>query len=841
MAKNIVLLYGKRACSHLPKMLSNWSFFFNSDAWQSCCFVLVTDEPDFAARVPSSAAAHVQNHIVSLPCDGLAKAAGAVRNFAKETIKGNNPVMLYVICSDSGEGTLDGAALSTFMNNLCTLYLNNIHPVIFNLLTTDTDASAHQKKFLSSLCENEMHKKTAFYLLSDTDEKDNPVDAATQWAALDNELGRSIKHGTNIIPGSVYSLGYVALNPDQKELASVQQRALLEQIFIPHLDGAKSVHPGISIWQLISGNSLEIPDGESQNDRVIEKWIRWMIGDSIVMPDEVKRKNNRILGAIYSGQLDLQRYSRHILQFYRMNTSSDKFEERAEAYFSKSYASMLSSPDSLFLAQQALDMLNILQQKLNFFANAELSEFVVPAMESKRFLEPEASYRDRCCEAIENKAKEYCYNEAIQKMAAIMCQKLERFKAFCNGRKNFTLPFDNKVISHGEYVKLQRKYQKYSNEIQTQLSINAAKLDFKLRQSEYTLFTPEGAIETENWHKMLDELLEEFKKIRDDSRTYLQVVSDENNSVQLFTDFLNHYLGDTARMLFYNGGDAAIETLYFVDDDLQDHSWTLGHRDEAFVVDNDNVERVDRYTILVESIHHKTILDLLNINDQLFPYFRDTGDSEDMFLSMKNESGGLVLKPLDLSTAAEDNDNEPPEVVQSSTETANKNQYDMGLTLLRDKESNRCAVCWQWPPHTTGMTLIILQNGRTVQGPYPVTAPSQRYVVDSLPYGEIRIVMQGHSTDGKNYWDENYVAGMQDRLAFRIENADHCKVRVMLRGRTTYLNEVFLKNTAPDGSNTYYPIATQETGIYENLLLQGNTQLVVDPRLKHPRVRVIQY
>ena len=831
MAKNIVLLYGKQACDHFNKMLSNWSLLFTNADWQSCCFALVTDDDNAAAAIPLEAAPHVQGRIVTLPTNQLSVAARSVFDFVRTAVTGTTPVMLYAICSNSGVGKLNGAALSSFTDELGRLYLGGLRPVFFHLLTSEFDARINQSDFLSALCENDLYRKASFYLLSDTDDGENYVDLSAQWAALVNELGKSIKHPSAVMAGSVYSLGYAALNPDKMELTSIQERAILEQIILSKLDVCSKEDPSLMIWRLLCDGKYEYPASEADNDPTIFKWIRDMIGNSLVLPDEEKRKNNRILGAVYEGSLDPQRYSRHILRFFSMNMAVDKLEEKAEAYFSDRHERMLTSLASLYLNHKAVETLNRLQKKLNYIAEVKLSEFVPPAMEKKKLFEREADYRGRYCELVESKAKEYCYNEAIQKMARIMCQKLERFKAFCVGRTDRTLPFGDGVISHGQYVTLQGKYPIYCEKIHTEITVNESKFNRWLQEMNLSLFRGDGSIAHEGWQQILAGLLEVLKNLLADTRTYLQVVSDEKPTDPLFSEFLNRYLGDTDRMLFFNGGDINEETHYLIDDDLERHVWTHGHTDQVIIVDNDNVERVDRYMLTGQ-----TILDLLQINDETFPYFRNDPVASDGDAPDRVESPILRIVNVDAGIGVGTKEPENP-VLEAPV--AATNRFSMHLELQRDKRTTKCAVHWQWPPHTSKLMLYIWQEGHAVYGPHPITAPTDRHLLPDLPYGEIRIEVVADSTDGKHYREELLTPGKLDLLVFHLENTDYRKTKIALQGSKAFINEVFIKNTAPNGNVTIYPVALNETGLYENLILQGNTQMLVDPRLKCPNVRVI--
>ena len=832
MAKNIVLLYGKQACDHFNRMLSNWSLLFTNADWQSCCFVLVTDDENAAATIPLEAAPHVQNRIVALPTGKLSVAARDVYNFVLKAVKGTTPVMLYAICSNSGAEELNGAALSSFTDKLGQLYQNGLRPVFFNLLTSEFDARINQSAFLSALCGNDLHKKASFYLLSDTDAGENHADFSAQWAALVNELGKGIQHPSAILSGSVYSLGYAALNPDKMELNSIQERAILEQIILSRLEQHRKENPSGIIWNLLSGGRYEYPASDSDNDIIIQNWVKDMIGNSLVVPDEEKRRNNRCLGAVYDGPLDPQRYCRHILQFYRMNAVTDKLEEKADAYFSDRYERMLTDMVSLYLNHHALETLIRLQKKLNYLAEVKLGEFVPPVMEKRKLLDNETRYRDRYCEAIEMQAEKYCYNEAIRKMARIMCQKLERFKDFCQGRTDLILPFGDSVITHGQYVTLQEKYPNYSEKIRTEITATDYKFDRWLKTMDLPLFKGNGSIVPESWRQMLAGLLEELKKGLEDTRTYLRIVSEEYPTEARFSEFLNRYLGDTARMLFYNGGDNNEETHYFVDDDLRNHIWTKGQ--DVIIVDNDNVERVDRYALTLAT--GQTMLDLLKINDESFPYFLDT--PPDANEDQEGSAGGSGLKILNVNDGAADTTDDATDPDPGTTDAEEK-VFSMRLELERDPTSTLCAVRWQWPPHTNKLMLYVWQEGKVVYGPHPIEAPKYRHVFADLPYGEVRIAVAADSTDGKHYREELLTPGKLDSLIYFLQHKDHQKVNLVLQGSKVFVNEVFVRNTAPDGSITNYPVAANETGVYENLILQGYTQMMVDPRLKCPNVRVI--
>lgn len=834
MAKNIVLLYGQQACDHFDKLLSNLNLLFGPRDWQHCCFVLVTNNANIAASVPYGVAPFVQNRIVTLPTANLANASNAVFDFVQQAVTGGSPVMLYCICTDSGSGNLDGTALNTFVNGLAVHYIGDLNPVFFSLITSNVNAQQSQHTFHSELSDNGLDQKASFYLLSDTAVDNDRVDLAAQWSALDNELGRNLLR-MDTMPGKVYSLGYVALNPDRRELTSIQERTLLDQIIQPYMDQRRNDDPAATIWRLLSNNHPNFPTrGDATSKTIIINWIESVIGNSFALPNEEKCKNNRVLGAVYEGELDPQRFSRHILRFYQMNISTEQFEEKAEAYFKEKYDRMLSDLASLYLDNRAKLMVDWLCEALNAIAKAPLAEFVPPAADAKTIFERESHYRDRYCENIEKKAKEYCYRETIRKMAAIMCQKLERFQDFCSNRPTVLLPFEDRVISPIQYGLLQTKYQNYCAEVLNFVIAHQGEFHNALLGLRTPMFRADGSIETESWHYVIDVLLDKLTERLNDSRTYLQVVSAQHATVPAFTTFLNTFLGATSRMLVYNAGNIIEETRYFIDDDLQNHPWSKGQAAATILIlDNDNVERVDRYTL-----NCQTISALLTINNATFPYFW-------AHKNQINDNGavgqGMILQPVNIDIPGQNKvDSEQAAAQQNATQNAtNNNHYDMGISLLRHSANNQCAVDWRWPPRTTNLILTIWQNGQSVVGPIPVVAPTSRYVVPNLPYGQIKIVIEGNDTNGLYYRDDATLAGQQDRIHFNMINTDHQMVRINYTGQTPYIDEVLIQNTAPDGSITVYPIAGCTTGTFDKLVLHGNTRAIINPRLQYPRVRIV--
>ena len=821
---NVFLFYGNQITSHFPEIISSWKPMLQNTHWNDCCFILLSEKGIDYNSIPEDLKPMIAERSRSLT--RFTEQAGTmVGGFVRGLLNGPGPILLHCVCSNIENENLNGFELNAFIRSFCAYFIGHPHPVIYLTLSSHIPSLQKQTRFVTELYSEDLFEKSTTYFLSDTNEYMGRVTQQQQLRMLICELALIIKNARVLSKRSIFSLGYSVLNANNSELSDLETKTLIEN-WLRDAVNNESTSPDKHFWD-IATNKVPFPN-EINFKEAITEWICQLIFGLIRFPSEVARKNNRILGSLYSPSSTPEHRKKHILRFFEMNNSTEHFDSVAKQYFDNLLTKLLCDPCSAqFKNKQpsTIALLEAICSVLKEKAEFNIPPFTVSPIPQKKILESNQAYVDRCCELCERDAYKYCTDKAVHVMAGYMLQHISGIIHFISNVETPQSLFPALSIPYADYSVL---CNKYPNILKTINAVLASPKHYHalLTENRTPLFDPNGNPLLDEWKQILNSaVLQLHVDLNVTNPTFLCRLNKECPTAPALENFIDTYISQPFMVLSYAGAPGNAETKYLVDNDLQDHPWTAAHRNDAYIVNTDNIERIDRFNIA------ESVSSLLQIrNPALFPYFSDTDISSEVYADNDNVFQDIVFqRPVEENKTTFDSQGNPE----------NKGHFNMNMRISR--QAAGYILTWDWPPHTHNMFVHVESEERgIIHSAYPVNGGNALNLLTvsqgELPYGKLSITITGKNAKGTTYWDKKDFCGKRDLLSYQFSNQGN-KITLSLHGRDAFLHQLLLRNEEND-QVVFYPLAPSENKTYSGLQLNGSSTLIINPTIGYPSLEI---
>lgn len=818
---NIIAFFGGDSFEHLVSMLRYYHTTLDQEAWQSFLFILATPASKCVRDLPND----LPSYIKSQCWDGTGDCKAMIYSQTGDAIHrmyqdGN--LNLHLICDDFRTALFPAEAPANLTALLRNRLLNaQIRPYYYCFL--DTENTQRQRRLVQTFVDSEARGEPIFpYLLSQVRDDHSLAQPEQLWRALMCEI-LVISQGDRMIhAGAVSALGYTSLNANEQELVHLRRQELIEYL----IQECHAPYPELQAWQDLLQTTAPLPEGLSEDNArdAIREWLQKQIQNNLPNPSSEQMNNFRILSCACHQNSPDSLFSM-AKRFYQLNlnnqtVSSGAQENKKPEYLvaEKHLRTLLSKlalrPNLCGFPKPVLILIiRCLSSLCN--DNPRLSD---PSYPKKSLLQARRKYMLDCCEIAERAARQCISEKLIPVYARAYRQMFTYLDKLLLNTADIKSELNKLMLPGDRCAHLRGKYPTYYANIQDTIS--------RLQTSPF-----HGAVlyDESNASPRIDRILSALEQADANvhskmsegfNSSFIDAINHEFSTAISMNAFLANYLND-GRRLFFNPvvqRDTASIT-YFCNNLLSETEWARKHSTNTYFVSNDNVERLDYFTLSSERYRRMSdYLSTANETDEYNHYFCRLDNAQQIVLP-------------NMPTNASDMNDAPSSVAQTYEQNKTTAQ---AISLNLSNVSGRHHLTWNWAAESKFYRVYINGKQNNIN--------SERYfmlrcmdVTDQLIPGKNHIVLCDLND---NKIAEGDFCGPQKNVSYR-KTHNTLYISYMPEAIHNLVVQESIRTFDRNGnvcqSHFYYPLGVidmprkQDVICYKKLSFNGEWTLISDP------------
>ncbi len=810
---NAVILYGQEACSRFESMIDYWTTMLDSAVWSQLLFILVSDEKQQTPKVPREVEETLRRNCWIMRTDCTTCPSNIIDAIRMRLVGGKT--LVHCIYSDFLAPNAVPSNAVALVDDIVHAFPQGVVDTIYYLiLNTEAQAVEPQRAMLKTLS---YHPIAHVYLLSEMANDASTIDRTILWRAVFGEVLAVSAQRRTLMNGRLYSLGQASLNANDSELRNLRRQKANEVV----RNKANQAITPADAWRIItqSNDALGETDSFSLRQKV-EQWVMHVSGTEISVPNETERKNNRILSNVYQMELNMAAIENAIERFYHINSSlGDKLSETRQRLRDK----YLHKMTTLLCGQMntATFPLWLVDSLIAHLSDVERCTLRIEgrSVPKRKLMMSANDYCDACCEVYERNCAAAAPLRAAGLCAGALHDALTALRLYILAAKGAAEIICEPILKTDEHEYLTHKYPKYWSCVQeTEHDQGETIFGSAWVASNAPYFADNGTPIADRWQGVITSGEQQLQQamVAQFPGSFCNVVNQECPSANDLSDFFNIYLTESRRMLHNIADPKQVpNVLYYADRTFSNHPWIISRKSNCETVRNDNVERLDIYTLAHDL---KWYLD----------------DPDNFYLNIKTRQNAAEGEAASLWATR----TYMPEAIETTPPKAPAQDEDRthGLTIHMDGQ--RYLLTWTWLPHTSNAFVSIAQAGREV-----LTIPCSDAefacvqgidISNKLPYGKLEVSV---FVGGRRYAYRE-MSGRKDTVRYRLERAADGTSTLVLKGKTDDLRKVVLSvRKRGDTGNLLYPINVarmDEVFRFSGLRLPSSDEAAVIPSPDDP-------
>ena len=687
-------------------MLRYYSTILSEDVWQNFLFILATP----GAQGVAALSPDIPKHIRARCCDGCGDPRAIIYQDTAHAIHRmyrDGMLNLHLICDDFESALYPPQAPADLVRIIHDVTHINLMPYYYFILhARDAEKTSRQRQLMLRLYKDEQAGQYLYPYLMSTEQDDNSLaNPESLWRALMCEILVISAGRRTHQRGTLSSLGYTSLNANEKELVNLRRQHLLELM----QDYCSSPYTDTAAWQDLLQANAPMPDRQNVTEASehLRHWLQGRIRQDMTLPSQYQINNFRAFTCALTKKEPDDLLS-NAKRFFDMNLRSRTGAQdgkrpeyvSAEKYCQELLVRLSTRHNLCGFPLAVIDLvLHGLSALLAYRPTASVPSYPTESVFQKAIPQQHKKYMLQCCSIAEEAARRQIEEGLIPVYAKAYGEMFAYLRSLLANAASVHAEIARQMIPPAAYAHLQSKYPLYNADIVRTLNLCQETLFAGVRIYQPGTVTPDAARIKEALRSADAQL--HSKMSHGFRSSFISAITHEFSTTGAMETFLGNYLNNKRRM-FHNILEAAVSPIvtHFSNEQLASTNWADAHRNNTFFVRNDNVERLDYFSLQRSLADYVSEENRLDPNNEYFWQVRPDEDAIDLPDAPSMPRQTVILpdaKPHAAGSAPQ-------------TQTAPANQARM--RLLEDQ--GQPLLTWEWDPAVPFYQVTI--NGK----PYPI-------------------------------------------------------------------------------------------------------------------------